>query len=359
MNSNPRSVTQLLLCGCLLLAVIPGFAGMETYQVQNPHTTTDAPEADTLRATLTNWVAKVLPTDKNAEPGFRWIETTEVADDPTRPPDGSADAQRIVGPGGMFRRFEHAPAPASRNMSSPAMVAPVASTLTLQASTPAGLAVPEHEVTWAVRPLGQGREQRLQGRHQQLALPAGRYEITLRIGAYTESRVMDLKPHGGQAASAFTASIGYLRATSKAPASWEVFALPGKQRVMGSNGGTAISGILPAGDYQVVATIDNARQAQQVQVRAGERSLATLNVPTGKVNLVATLGSVPALRPVSWRVYRLDGGRHQVAAPQRHSATLVVPPGHYEAIASLNGRERKREFTVMDGTRNDIILAMD
>lgn len=80
---------------------------------------------------------------------------------------------------------------------------------------------------------------------------------------------------------------------------------------------------------------------------------------TGKVSLVATLGNAPAMRPVSWTVYRLDGGRQEVAASRRHSATLVVLPGHYEAVASLDGQERRREFTVLTGTSNRIVLAMD
>ena len=65
------------------------------------------------------------------------------------------------------------------------------------------------------------------------------------------------------------------------------------------------------------------------------------------------------MRPMSWKLFRLDGGRREVASPRRHSATLVVPPGHYEAIAELDGKERRREFTVMQGSDNNVVLAMD
>ncbi len=97
------------------------------------------------------------------------------------------------------------------------------------------------------------------------------------------------------------------------------------------------------------------------EIISQQRSLpfSGLQAATGKVNLVATLGNMPAMRPMRWTLYRLDGNRQQVAASRRHSASLVVSSGHYEAVANLDGLERRREFTVLTGTRNNIVLAMD
>lgn len=368
MGISFRAASRLLSCCLLMLFSASVFAGIDRYQLHSPLTENN--DQDTLIQGVVRWMGKILPTDRNSELGFRWIETIDVVDDPSQSweveqqslREMRGDRQRIVGPGGMFRRFENA-SPASRSPSASGGVPAAASgNLSLKAVIPDGMAVPAQQITWIVRPVQGGRERSLQGLSLQLSLPTGSYEVRLRIGTYEESRIIRLERGGSQVASVFSANIGRLQASSKTAANWEVFLLQGgspARRIMGRNGSTQISGILPAGEYQVVAGINNARQVQKVRIGKGKTSVARISLPTGKVNLVATYQNAPALRPVNWTVYRLDGGRQQVAAPRRHSATITVPPGRYEVVANLDGRERRREFTVMDGTRNSIVLAMD
>lgn len=335
------------------------------------HTGTNQ-QASGLWGGLSAWVGEWLPEVDASRPGFRWIETTQVQQDARqagKPPAlnvyaGLIPYQRVVAPGGMFRRFEHGPA-ASFNggqaHSPDKPYLPTDQNLSLQANIPDDLFVPDSEIVWLIRPLQGGVERELFGRNLHLSLPDGVYEVLLRIGAYEERARVEVD-RGRMATPYFATNIGRLRVSSTAPANWDVFLMQGAtptHRVLGRTDSQQINRIVPAGEFEVVATINDASQRVRIRVGRGATSDASLSVPTGRINLVATLGNVPAMRPMQWRLFRLDGGRREVASPTRHSATLVVAPGHYEAIASLNGRERRREFTVRQGSDNSVVLAMD
>jgi hypothetical protein len=233
--------------------------------------------------------------------------------------------------------------------------------LELSASIPANLQVMESEVVWHIHPLGGGENKTFQGRHLPLTLPEGKYEIGLQVGAYTEQANVEV--HSGKLLShGFTANIGRLKASSSALVDWSVYAkstLTSSPQVMKRQASRQISGLVAAGDYDLVATFDNASQRQSVHIARGSVVDTSVDVPTGKVNLVATLGNAPAMRPMSWKIYRLDDKRQEVSVSRCHSATLSVIPGRYEAVANLDGRERHREFTVMDGMSSSVVLSMD
>lgn len=321
---------------------------------------------------IITWVSTRLPLDIDEQPGFRWIETTPVKTDPVSRQSKqrlnvyhiNRALQRVVAPGGMFRRFEHGPAAAINGREPNGRVdagVALGRNLALVANLPNSLFVADGDINWLVSPLHGGMQRNLYGRNLQLSLPQGSYEVSLRIGTYEERKRVDVR-NGGLAIPQFAVNIGVLRASSPMPASWEVIQMRGAaplRKLMRVDDSQQISSIVAAGEYDVVATINDAAQRTRVRVNRGATAVADLSVPTGRVNLVATLGNSPAMRPMSWKLYRLDGGRREVASPRRHSATLVVPPGHYEAIANLNGKERRREFTVMQGTDNSIVLAMD
>jgi hypothetical protein len=66
------------------------------------------------------------------------------------------------------------------------------------------------------------------------------------------------------------------------------------------------------------------------------------------------------MRFMHWSVYRLENGdRQEIATSTRHSTTIVVPPGQYEAVAKLDGVERKRTFRAQPDTSSDVVLALD
>ncbi len=365
-------ITSAKVVGCLLALGLGvsssiGMAASNYYD----HSVKDK-YGNNLWTDIITWVSTRLPLDIEEQPGYRWIETTPVKIDPASEQRRQAlnvyhsnrGLQRVVAPGGMFRRFEHGPAATVNSREPNARVdagVALGRNLALVANLPNSLFIADGDINWLIRPLRGGTQRNLYGRNLQLSLPHGSYEVSLRIGAYEERKLVEVRS-GGLATPQFAANIGVLRASSPMPASWEVIQMQGAtplRKLMRADDSYQISSIVAVGEYDVVATINDATQRARVRVSRGATAVADLSVPTGRVNLVATLGNSPAMRPMSWRLYRLDGGRREVASPRRHSATLVVPPGHYEAIANLNGKERRREFTVMQGTDNSIVLAMD
>jgi hypothetical protein len=206
-----------------------------------------------------------------------------------------------------------------------------------------------------------GNERQLVGQNLGLSLPNGKYEITLLIGGYAEKAVVDVVD-GRQTVPTFATNIGRLHVESQTLAAWDVFLMQGTtplRKVLSHDRTFQLNEVVAVGEYDVQATIGDASQRTHVRVGRGEAIFTHLDIPTGRINLVATVGNTPAMRRMGWKVFRLDGGRREVASPMRHSATLVVPPGHYEAIATMDGKQRRREFTVTNGTDNSIVLAMD
>lgn len=369
--------TRLVLAGktvisglLLVLAANASVAGVDPQVlVQSAATATHVTQPGLLES-VRGWVDSLSAT-VSTSPAFRWIETPPVADDPRlqqqvgrETDDGKRLAQvlptspveRVVAPGGMFRRVESAPTTARVHPAQPP--APVETqTVLLSVPVPAGLRLSDADIIWQIRPLQGGGERRLSGRSLPLSLPTGRYDINLLVGAYSEQATVDVTA-GQQVAPRFAARFGRLRVSSRVEADWQV-RTPDGHTVLERRGNDELNEIVAAGDYDVVANLSSASQVQRVRVASGEVSVASIHLPTGKVSLVATLGNAVAMRPMRWTLYRLDGGRQEIASPQRHSAILVVSPGHYEAVANLDGRERRREFTVVSGSNNHVVLAMD
>lgn len=78
----------------------------------------------------------------------------------------------------------------------------------------------------------------------------------------------------------------------------------------------------------------------------------------GSVNLVATLRDGPAMRPVDWKIYRVDNNS-VVTTTRSHSLNLPLKPGTYKAVASLNDVTRNRTFTVNSSGQVNVVIAMD
>ncbi|QTR50810.1 hypothetical protein [Candidatus Thiothrix anitrata] len=271
-----------------------------------------------------------------------------------------------VAPGGMFRRVETAPHVAIKGIAPTAATYPSPMTeqnLALNVSLPSGLALTDTEIAWDIHASGNAVNTRLYGQKLGFTLPNGQYQITLTIGAYRENTSVSVQ-QGKLAVTTFNPRIGRLQGESGLLAAWEVFAVKAgipPEKILSHERVTRFQAIVPEGEYDVLAHIGDAQQLVRVRVGNGASALTRMDIPTGRVNLLATLGNTPAMRPMSWKVFRLDGqsGRREVASPERHSASLVVPPGHYEAVATLNGKQRSRAFTVSKGTLNSIVLAMD
>ncbi len=232
--------------------------------------------------------------------------------------------------------------------------------LMLSAELPEVLHVKASDIAWQIRTQnGTQVAPHLVGASPQVALPSGTYDVQLSVGGYTEHKTVQV--NAGQATTLpFSPKVGRLRVRSVTTADWQVTAGAAGAPTRAYPHSTQLDTLVAAGDYEVEAKRPfGISYKQRLSVTAGMLTAASIQIPTGKVSLIATLGDSPALRPMTWTVYRLDGAKQLVAAPRRHSATLEVSPGHYEAVANLNGLERRRSFTVLTDTRNQIVIAMD
>ena len=377
-TQTPTWVMAAIMMSCHITSQA-GVAGQYHQPVATARADVNSTMPQTLVQSVSTWLQPLRDKDKT-QLGYRWIETNEKARHvreqnlshaqqlTLKTMQQDASMERVVAPNGMFRRVDGAVA-TPYGMNNGAYIAdnnrPAMPdhNLLLTANVPMSIPLADGEVLWRIRPLAGGETQQLQGRSLRLSLPDGQYDIGLMVGGYEDKRLVEVH-YGRLVVADFSANIGVLRVSSDVRADWEVFALQsGKvaQQVFSRGASNQLSVILPVGEYEVVAHVESANQRQRLRVDRGTTHFTVMNVPTGKVNLVATLGNAPALRPMQWKLYRVEGNgsRHEVAAPARHSATLDVPPGHYEAVANLDGRERRREFTVLDGTSNSVVLAMD
>lgn len=230
--------------------------------------------------------------------------------------------------------------------------------LTLEIQPPAKVWLPVAAIRWEVTNIANGSSQQLQGNHLPLALPAGTYQIVLQVDTYREQQQVTLTT-GTEHTPRFVANFGRVRVSTAQRANWQV-RNPRGEVVFTQQGSRHLNLILAAGEYDIEASLENASQTQRVSVQREQPVALNLTIPTGKVKLMATLGNSAALRPMQWHLYRLENNAQQeISVPQRHSTVLVLAPGRYEVVAILNGLERRREFTVFNGSSSDVIIAMD
>lgn len=87
-------------------------------------------------------------------------------------------------------------------------------------------------------------------------------------------------------------------------------------------------------------------------------AMAVENEGDSSVNLVATLRNGPAMRPVDWKIYRVDNNS-VVTSTRSHSLSLPLRPGTYKAVAKLNDVTRNRTFTINSSGQVNVVIAMD
>lgn len=91
-------------------------------------------------------------------------------------------------------------------------------------------------------------------------------------------------------------------------------------------------------------------------------AVAGADTPMSKVLLMATLNNGPAMKPVTWNVYRLDHGKSIFETSlNRHSANIELAPGLYRADVSLmdGSNLRSRTFDLRTVSSSNVIVAMD
>lgn len=78
---------------------------------------------------------------------------------------------------------------------------------------------------------------------------------------------------------------------------------------------------------------------------------------TGQVNLIATIGTAPALKgDVEWKIFRHGTSLKEMLSINKHSAVIDLPAGYYNIVASLEGKTRKKNLQVKAGKVHEVVL---
>ena len=240
------------------------------------------------------------------------------------------------------------------------VVTPSEYNLALSARLPFQLA--DNQITWEINSLDPSlvKPHRLQGQHAYLQLPTGLYQVSLQIGNYHAQQQAQVTQQQGSAPIVFQPNIGYLRAQSDMARDWQLLADNKPEPIMMEAASNHFNRLLVEGEYAIYSNSGGQNVIKRIRVETGKTTYVDQASKDAKVNLVATLQDAPAMRFMHWSVYRVENGdRQEIASTTRHSSTIVVPPGQYEAVARLDGVERKRIFRAQPDTSNDVVLALD
>lgn len=217
------------------------------------------------------------------------------------------------------------------------------------------LEISAQDIQWKVERAGVSVRE-VVGAYHQLQLPDGLYDIVLRIGKYREHHPVQLsankriKPY-------FRAQLGRLDVNATHPVTWQVSSAQG---AFTNKTSRALHEIVAVGTYTVSVNLAQVLKQRRLVVQSGQTTTAKIDVPIGRLNLVATQANMPLFKPMQWEVYRLEKDkRRYYSTYHMHSQTVVIPPGEYEVVASHEGRTQKRQFHVRENTNNRVVLALD
>lgn len=218
------------------------------------------------------------------------------------------------------------------------------------------LEISEKDILWQVQRAGVPVREAV-GSYQQLQLPDGLYNVALQIGKYRENHPVQLsatkriKPY-------FRARVGRLEVNATHPVLWQVVDTKGDK--FSTAASRVLSEIVAEGSYNISANLAQVFQQRHIIVQAGQSTMTKVDVPIGRLHLIATQADMPLFKPMEWQIYRMENEKRRYFSTYRmHSQTLVIPPGQYEVVASHDGRTQKRQFQVRENTDNRVIVALD
>lgn len=229
-------------------------------------------------------------------------------------------------------------------------------TLRLQVDTPNSLSVGDHHVHWEIRQDGKVLE-RLQGNSQGVDLPAGSYQVQLRVGEYVCEKQITIQD-GQQIQPYFDVAFSQLKLRSNEVVDWVITG--SDKRTYRINAKSHLSLLLPADNYKVNISLRDFTVRKELYVAAGELLEAKVEVPLGNVRLIATQDNQPMFKPVVWDIYRLEGKKRRLTGQYRsHSKSIRIPPGYYEAVAYHDNTKSQRQFLVRQNSKNEVVLALE
>jgi hypothetical protein len=233
----------------------------------------------------------------------------------------------------------------------------------------------EQGIVWRVYAPGPEKGKvRLLSTHEEpspkLALKPGEYVINAAFGRAYLTRKISLKP-GIATVEQFVLNAGGLRVTAKlgdadAPAStvrYNIYSDRDQQDnrrtvMMGAKPGVVMR--LNAGIYQIESTYGdaNATVRTDVTVEAGKLTETVLKHTAARATfkLVARTGG-EATADTQWRVETASG--QLVKENAGAFPTHMLAPGKYIAVAKHAGKVYKREFSLEDGSQQEIEVLME
>lgn len=240
----------------------------------------------------------------------------------------------------------------------------------LRASFPAKLRTANYNINWRVTNLhgrnairGKGKITGI-GKSAIMHLSPGRYRVTLRIGSYTKSDVINVRKSRNTLQSfSIPVDAGLLKVTanntSKTLRSAKVIVKDSNGRIVAHSNGRSIKRLLPAGKYTVQTSYQNkVKDKKTVHVRKGAIKTASVSFPrSSKVRLRAfEKNNQPLMKSSSWVVY--DSSGKVISKTRTHTHRLALLPGTYTAQLTVNGKKVKKRFKVASGKNRTISLYM-
>lgn len=228
--------------------------------------------------------------------------------------------------------------------------------LKLWAEVADALNIADQHVHWTISQYGKKIVQ-LRGNAQTLQLPAGEYTATLKIGSYSREQPLTLQV-GQQVSPYFKVELSSLKLRSNHSVSWTI--TDSNRQTYQLDSQRRVNKLLPAGRYTVSISRQGYSVQKSVHIKAGQVLEANIDMPLGKVRLLASKDKQPLFKPVSWAIYRLvDRQRYPVGQYELHSQSIDLPPGQYEAVAKHGDIGGKRQFWVRQNSDNKVVLALD
>lgn len=234
----------------------------------------------------------------------------------------------------------------------------------------------EQGLIWRVYgPAAEKGKLRLLSTHEEasptLSLQPGEYVINAAFGRAYITRKISLKPVAGEVVEQFVLNAGGLRVAAKvgtadAPGNtvrYNIYSDRDQQDnrrtiMMGAKPGVVVR--LNAGIYQIESTYGdaNATVRTDVTVEAGKLTETALTHAAARATfkLVARAGS-EATADTQWRIETATG--QLVKENAGAFPTHMLAPGKYVAVAKHAGKVFKREFSVEDGTQQEIEVLME
>ena len=228
--------------------------------------------------------------------------------------------------------------------------------LRLQANITNTLQIPNQSILWTISQHDKVVT-RLRGNSQGVDLPAVEYTVKLSVGKYSRVRQVSIQ-HDQQIQPYFSPELARLQLRSNQNVDWLITS--SDSRSYRINGKSRLNELLPAGNYTVHALFRDLTLNKNILIKTGQQLKAVLNIPVGKVRLMATKESQPLFKTVVWDVYRLTKDERKLVGKYRlHNRSISMPPGHYEAVASYRNNSGRRQFRVREDSTNNVVLALD